>query len=142
MVYVILALGIICVFFGIKGLNKADKTSPAAEETGKKDDFTAYLSDSMLLKKLDSIEEKLDLLCADANTDASDIGEIPEPDSSEISETDSHDSDDSYDSYESSKEDINEKIAAMRDKGAAVEDIASCFGMTKGEVLLRLGMKR
>jgi hypothetical protein len=134
MLYILLAAGIILLIFGLTGLNGSGMLKYHDNENlkTKNVEFENILSSSIILERLNVIENKLDLL------------------GSSISKPRSYDIENIIEKYGNTQlninaeniSDINMQIFSMKDNGMSVEKIADRLGIKKGEVLLRLGMRK
>ncbi|HBM81485.1 MAG: hypothetical protein QME45_02500 [Clostridiales bacterium] len=121
MEYILLSAGIILVVVGINGCRNSKKNRTDKSKRDSK--FQDYLSQDVIAERLDEIDEKIDTLI-------SGIEPYLEQENKEVN-TKVMDNDD-----------INEKITELKNNGASIEEIAEKLNITKGEVLLRLGIKR
>lgn len=136
MVYFILVAGIVLIFLGIRKDNgkaeaTAEKAGGEAEYEVKTDgQFESLLSENLLLMRLDNIDKRLSSM----------------EDAIKMGRKDKEDNGTSMGEFNpgifSETDDINTKIAALKSDGMSVEEIASKLNITKGEVLLRLGMRK
>lgn len=132
MVYVILIAGIVLIICSFIR-NNSIKGRAAEEDIGLESSgpvqFEGMLNENLMLKKLDSLEEKL-VYMEEAFEELKDKIADSTPGIENI-EIDTN-----------NLKDTNTRILVLKDKGLNVEEIASILGLTKGEVLLRLGMKK
>lgn len=127
MVFVILAAGIILIILGI--MRGSIESNDLPEEDKDNTLFDNVLSDNLVLQRLDGIDEKL-LKLEDA---AAKVQDMVSAINSGIVMSSISDSD---------VMDVNQQINLLKSKGLNVEEIAAALGIKKGEVLLRLGMKK
>ncbi|KPU44708.1 hypothetical protein OXPF_17940 [Oxobacter pfennigii] len=156
MQYIVFAVGIILIIIGVRGSQKRSEpvVEKAAEEQeipkpefvfqvlGYEEKFKEFLEESDIMYKLDTLEDKLDLLW-------SEIGRLKE--SREVKEevkaieetyTIDHKENTQLKLNKDDLKDVNKQAALLKDEGLSVEEIADRLGILKGEVLLRLGMKK
>jgi hypothetical protein len=125
MAYVLLIFGIALTIYGLIGMKISDKPKIQSKDGT---EFDQLITSRMLLEKLDAIEEKLELIAGAENEENYNDMEYEE--------------DSTADGEILEDMDINRQIALMNEKGMSVETIAQKMGMLKGEVLLRLGLKK
>ena len=136
MIYILLIAGIILVIYGLIGLKNYDVPQKLKSNNLKTQsmsmEFENMLSSSIILGRLDAIENKLDELGSIAGRaqDNNIQGVIDKYSNTQLNIK-----------YESI-DDINKQIFKMKDYGNSVEEIADRLGIKKGEVLLRLGMRK
>lgn len=144
MAYILLIAGIICIFLGIKGfrtgnseyMDSEKKNAGMGQEQKKNENtgkFSGYLENTMLLQKLNSMEEKIEWLCSmeESRQDAA---------AHQGGTADNYKDDMQMDLFIDDVSGINKQVLNMKNQGMTVEEIGVKLGMTKGEVLLRLGM--
>lgn len=127
MEYIFLAAGIILVIVGstrILSQKNKDCNNPLAEA----EPFENIFSDDLILQKLNSIEDRLQII-----EDRIEKPSLSIEDSSDNAVQCPEDDDGS---------DINSQIAMMMGRGFTVDEISEKYGITKGEVLLRAGLKK
>lgn len=128
MVYILLLTGIVLIVYGLLGtLNNQVFESPKAPAFS---EFDSLLTDNLILEKLNGIEEKIDEL-------ENSIERLRDKKEENKSENTTQ--------FNLGKEylnDTNREVFILDREGQSVEEIASKLGITKGEVLLRLGMKK
>lgn len=132
MAYILLIAGLLLVLYGIKGYNVHEKTE-AANRQGTQPSgggFDDLLSGSIIIKRLDELENKVDKIASAIYGQTPEAYNNPETGSDIVGQGE-------YDTG-----DINMKIYMMKNGGMNIEEIAAATGLTKGEILLRLGMKK
>lgn len=132
MTYILLIAGLLLVLYGIKGYKRHEKTGPVIEQKIQSPGggFDDLLSGSIIIKRLDELENKMDKMASAIYSRNTGICDNPEGD-------DSMSGQGKYDTG-----DINMNISMMKRDGMEIEEIAAVTGLTKGEILLRLGMKK
>ena len=131
MEYILLIIGIALIIYGIVGKFKKKDEPIELDNTIKDNDegksFDSIFAQNIILDRLDDIENKIDYIY-DKYKDVENTDTLVD-DQQEIKKIDEEDT-------------INKIIFKLKDGGADVEDIAQKTGMLKGEVLLRLGMRK
>jgi hypothetical protein len=131
MPYIIFSAGMILIIYAIIGLRREgfdDKSSKGEMGGG---EFARVLSENLYIRRLDSIEKKLDALLGTEKAEEEEVMETPpEERNTQLNIRDIY------------LTEINREIYRMQNEGAGIEDIAARTGLTKGEILLRLGMKK
>jgi len=138
MAYLLLAIGIGLVIYALKGIDA--ENNPKAQDkknmpSSQEDLFGQMLFQREVLQRLDAIEEKL---ISGGRGDIRDGSQQFYIYNQKTLEKDGEKSN----NHEPSLEDLNEKIRAMKNEGADIEEISEKLGIMKGEVLLRLGIKK
>lgn len=131
MIYIILAAGMALAVYGVMGLRQKDmgyisETEPVVN----RDQFREILIGSEIVHRLETIEEKIDALGSMSIHHAEDTVVYNEPVRTQ------------FNVKPEEVNDLNRRILRMKNDGMDIEEIASSMGIMKGEVLLRLGMKR
>jgi len=128
MVYILLLIGIALIVYGFLGtLNNQEFESPKAPISS---EFDSLLTDNLILEKLNGIEGKIDGL-----ENSIERLKYKKEESKVENAT----------QFYLGKEylnDTNREVFILDREGHSVEEIASKLGITKGEILLRLGMKK
>jgi hypothetical protein len=140
MEYIILIIGIALIVYGMVGeFREKDDTAQLAQpimtagtsgsnkDNNEDKSFDSIFAQNIILDRLDDIENKIDYIY-DKYKDVENTDTLLD-DQQEIKKIDEEDT-------------INKIIFKLKDGGADVEDIAQKTGMLKGEVLLRLGMRK
>lgn len=127
MVYVILAAGIILIILGLRGDILRHEVLP--EKANDDTAFDNVLSDNLVLQKLDSIDEKLLELKSEMDAVKGAVSAI---NMAAVAD----------DGPELEAMDVNQQVTVLKNKGLNIEEIAAILGVKKGEILLRLGMKK
>ena len=131
MEYILLIIGIALIIYGIVGKFKKKDEPIELDNTIKDNDedksFDSIFAQNVILERLDDIENKIDYIY-DKYKDVENTDTLVD-DQQEIKKIDEEDT-------------INNIIFKLKDGGADIEDIAQKTGMLKGEVLLRLGMRK
>lgn len=139
MAYIVLIVGILLVFYGANGLKHEKNTFEKHFDASlKNNDFKDILSQDVIIKRLDELDMKIEKI-------SSEIEEMHrEADEEDIMEVQDMRDENETDAFEKEADalDINEKIAAMHKSGMGIDEIASKLDMGKGEVLLRLGIRK
>lgn len=142
MAYVLLIIGIILIIYALKTTSKnkeiiiEDTVNIEVRDNGL---FDSVFQSSEVLRRLDSISEKIDLLSTvidsnqNSNYDLKRIEDLVHSHKTQLNITQED---------MSNNNDINKKIKKLRNEGMGIEEIANEVGLMKGEVLLRLGMKK
>ena len=138
MAYLLLAIGIGLVIYALKGIDA--ENNPKAQDkknmpSSQEDLFGQMLFQREVLQRLDAIEEKL---ISGGRGDIRDGSQQFYIYNQKTLEKDGEKSN----NHEPSLEDLNEKIRAMKNEGADIEEISEKLGIMKGEILLRLGIKK
>lgn len=118
--YVFLAAGVILIFLGSR-IMSAQKNNKVDTITQVPEPFERMLSSDLILQKLNNIEDRLGVIEDSIGSRIEDAKE---------------------DIKNNADSDINSKIAHMMENGFTVDEISEKYGITKGEVLLRAGLKR
>lgn len=126
--YILLAAGIVLIIFGSRKLS-ASKNDEENSTIASSEPFEKMFSGDLILKKLDDIESRLNNIEDRIIKPVGDVREIND----DIIYKDLKDNVD---------EDINSKISEMKENGFTVDEISEKYGITKGEVLLRAGLKK
>lgn len=132
MEYILLVAGIVLVIYGLVGFKKKGANiNPVVDSSYRKDSFDMMVLGSDVIRRLEIIEEKIDKLKKDR--EYSPVEEeymIEEPVATQ------------FNIKPEEVNDLNHQILRMQNDGMDVEEIANSLGLMKGEVLLRLGIKK
>lgn len=125
--YVIFTAGILLIIWGSRRIC-SKKDDREKDDAAVSEPFEKVFSGDLILKKLNDIESRLDIIEKSVK---------PEGDKGEIVDNTL------YQNLKNNVEkDINSKIAEMKENGFTVDEISEKYGITKGEVLLRAGLKK
>jgi hypothetical protein len=131
MPYIIFSAGIILIIYAIIGLRREGFNLKGLGGEMEGGEFARVLSENLYIKRLDSIEKKLDTLLGIESVEDKEAEGVPvEERNTQLNIRDIY------------LTEINREIYRMQSEGAGIEDIAARTGQTKGEILLRLGMKK
>lgn len=155
MIYIIVILGLILIYFGLKrDDNQGEKKffNKIFSDVYKKDDIE-YIKEELnyILNRIDDIDKSISNLTEMSNLNNENSIESNSPNFSEILNLnltkDTNDSIDNSLNEESANKnskvnEINETIYNMYDSGKSIEEISSTLRIGKGEVSLRLGLRK
>lgn len=132
MIYIILIIGIILIIYGAIGsLRDGQSRSVSDYRPAEPHSFDDLLSSRLIIQRLDGIEEKIDRLHDEyAKIRPKTIESINEVNDTQIN------------LRKQVFDDLNRQIYIMKSEGMDIEEISNKLGILKGEVLLRLGMKK
>lgn len=144
MEYILLIIGIALIIYSIVGKlkEKDEPNNPNRTDyyNGEDKSFDNVLEQKIILERLDDIENKIDYIYDKYKYIENKKLEL-DIKNSDIFEDDQHEAE-AYAEAKVEEDIINKIIFKLKDEGADIEDIAQKTGMLKGEVLLRLGMRK
>lgn len=128
MVYIIFAAGVILFIYGLMGMHTKELPKDIGDNSHK--GFDSMVSDNLLIIKIGELENKL--------TDIENFLHRLEYNKDDAKN-------ENITQINIKKEylnDMNREIFILNSEGMSVEDISEKLQITKGEVLLRLGLKK
>jgi len=139
MAYILLIAGIILIIYGFTGClrdSNTDYADTVSTEVHDKGAFDSVLQNIEVLRKLDVINEKIDTL-------STLVGRSMTQSIAQYEDAPSKNRDmDFAGDTSAAASSLNERIISLKNQGKDIEEIASELGLMKGEVLLRLGMRK